>query len=131
MKPYLLILISLLLSLTTACQEKSQSKEVAGTYNLPSNENGDLFGRVDIQYLGEDTIEFKLEVATASGCTGLLEGKAKMNNQGVATYSGEDCEQLMFSFEKDRVEVEEQHCTSHHGMICHFARTYFKSETDE
>lgn len=131
MKIYFLLLISLLISISISCREQSQLKDLAGTYNLSSNENGDLFGRVDIIYLGEDEIEFQLEVATASGCTGRLSGKAKLNDNGLATYSGPECKLLTFRFENGSVEVEEEHCSNHHGMICHFARTYYKSKTDE
>ncbi|MBZ9652670.1 hypothetical protein [Psychroflexus montanilacus] len=95
-------------------------------YDFSSNKEDGILGRATIKYLSADEINFEIEVATASGCTGLIEGIAKFTNQGVARYSGSECEELTFRFGKNKLDVDEKHCTNHHGIVCHFARTYYK-----
>jgi hypothetical protein len=104
----------------------SHSQDFEGEYSLLSKKEDGILGNVTIRYLNTDEINFEIEVATASGCTGLIEGIAKFTNQGVARYSGSECEELTFRFGKNKLDIDEKQCTSHHGMVCHFARTYYR-----
>jgi len=135
MKPlHLLLSLSLLVCLNNACNnnksDNSQDAEAktstapdySGTYEYASETAS---GTVEIKTAASGQIEFEITVADQSGCTGDIFGTAALEN-GVATYSAEDCAALKFEFSASEVTVSEQDCDFYHGLQCAFAGTYEK-----
>lgn len=96
-----------------------------GTFNSPFNDGGISFGRLIVRYNQNKEIEFKITTAHQSGCSGELKGIAKIDSNGIAKYSGQDCESLTFKFKNNKVNVTEKKC-EHHGMRCYFSGEYIK-----
>lgn len=80
---------------------------------------------VGIKLVSKQKFEFSINVATAPGCEGFVEGYAVLKN-GIWYYSGEGCGKLTFSFKSNYLIVDEDDCLDLHGAGCSFAHKYTK-----
>lgn len=103
----------------------SKFSRYSGSYNSPFNDGGISFGKLVIKYTNNGEINFNIRTAHQSGCTGELKGTAKINEIGIASYSGLGCENVTFKFTKDQVSIKEKDCNQH-GMRCYFSGIYKK-----
>jgi len=119
------ILLAIVAFLLCGCQDETKFQELSGVYNNSFNKHDISFGRVYIDYLGNNQLDFHIETAHVSGCNGLLSGVAKIKANGIAEFSDFDCGSLIFRFSHRKVEVDERDC-DHHGMRCYFPGVYEK-----
>ncbi|MFT5780000.1 MAG: hypothetical protein ACI837_002961 [Crocinitomicaceae bacterium] len=112
-----------------AIQAKTRKKNefkspiVSATY-YGYNE-GDDHSQLTIKRISDVTFEFYLGVGN-EWCDGELEGKVTINKQGLGIFNSEGCENLMFQFEKDGVQVTEGESCDYHGARCSFEEFYEK-----
>lgn len=79
-----------------------------------------------INYLENNKFSFQIITGTKSGCTGEIVGTATIKN-GIAKYSDENCQSLLFKFSKSKITVEETDCDwsgNYHGAGCSFSGEY-------
>ena len=55
---------------------------------------------------------------------GAINGVAEFRSDNVASFSGEDCEELLFIITTERVEIIERNCDSWHGARISFDNIY-------
>lgn len=99
----------------------------SGTYDSPFNDEGVPLGTLKVKYKGNEKIYFDIITTRKDGCTGYLEGVAKILSPGLAFYSGDGCEGLTFIFHGNQVRIKEEECMWH-GIWCFFAGDYIKKK---
>ena len=119
---YLLASNTPYLNLTKESSDKKYS-EISGRYEYNYEKSA---GSVNIQYINGRKFKFDFVVGTATGCIGLLNGVALIDDNGIGNYIGKDCKSVTFSFKKDEIEVSENNCFSAHGAGCSFEHTYHR-----
>lgn len=97
---------------------------ISGIYQSPFNNPEISMSTTEIKYIGNNRFDFKISLASVN-CTGLVEGTAKIDNNGFSNWSGSGCKSLTFKFTNRKVEIDEKDCNLH-GMNCWFKGTYEK-----
>ena len=97
----------------------------AGIYESPFNEFGISFGKVTVKYITNNEIEFDLVTAHNQGSSGEIDGRVKIDTNGLAIFTTYDCEELTFQFSENQVEVGEKAC-QYHGNRSPFAGVYIR-----
>ena len=126
MKNIFIILIFIFTLLGCKKQKSSSTKSLSGLYQRTVKNKGKSIAKVLIEYKNNKEVVFNISVGTEEGCTGELKGNLTINSANEATFSSEECEKLIFKFNKEQVEIIEENCFSSHGLKCSFNGTYLK-----
>ena len=98
---------------------------ITGQYDFEYNSEGVSYVSVKINYIGSNKFNFEITTAHQNGCTGEIEGIARINKSGVGIYSGENCKMLKFNFTAKKLIIDENECDLH-GVRCWFTGEYIK-----
>lgn len=104
---------------------KKNKLDISGTYESPYNDGGVSSGTVVINNVKSNSFDFEISTAHQSGCNGIAEGTATLDENGDGKWSGSDCESIIFKFDDNSLTVEETNCELH-GMRCGFMGEYNK-----
>jgi len=107
----------------TSCDDLKKENHYDGTYKYEDETSS---GSVVIKSINDYELSFEISTGNMKGCTGETSGTATIKVEGVASFSDDDCTELLFDFTDNTLNITEKDCSDYHGMTCTFSGSYIK-----